>query len=340
MQGNYWTVYLRKTFEILNKNQIHSLTLHVYVDDGCIIWINGTEVARLYCSSGNKAYNSTTGTTHHEATAYEKVVLTGPYDYLVNGDNIIAVHALQVASGSTDFSIDVSVTAELSQPVSSFPLSVSNRYEIQPVWRTPEITEPGVLTIQIPGSAARAGKTYRVRSRMKDTTGRWSHWSEPIEFTAGTAAGADLLNYLRVSELMYHPAEGGAYDKEEYEFYRIDQYQRYPNAGSEYFVNHKGITFSFAGSSIASLGPGQCPGVVRNPAAFNSRYPGLSGRIAGAYSGKLSNDGETVEITDLWNGVIISFDYTTASSRLRPPTAADTAGAQRLRLWRISPPAF
>ena len=29
----------------------------------------------------------------------------------------------------------------------------------------------------------RAGHTYRVRARVKDATGRWSHYSAPVEFT-------------------------------------------------------------------------------------------------------------------------------------------------------------
>lgn len=323
MQGNYWTVYLRKTFEVPDKDQIQSLSLHVYVDDGCILWINGTEVARLHCSEGDKAYNSTTNTTDHEAGIYEEVILTAPYDYLVSGENVIAVHALQATTGSTDFSIDVSISASLSEPVSSSLLSVSNHYEIEPVWQSDEIMDSGDLDIQIPGSAARPDKTYRVRCRMKDTTGRWSHWSEPNEFTAGPAIGADLLNYLRVSELMYNPAPGGAYDKEEYEFIELTNISGTQTLDLSTVSITNGVTFSFAGSAVTSLGPGQYVLAVRNPTAFGSRYPGLSDRIAGAYSGKLSNEGETVEITDTWNGVVVSFTY---NDGLEWPQAADGAG--------------
>ncbi|MEZ6117063.1 MAG: hypothetical protein R3C28_10895 [Pirellulaceae bacterium] len=37
--------------------------------------------------------------------------------------------------------------------------------------------------IQIPVSQIAIGQTYRVRIRYQDDTGRWSHWSSPIEFT-------------------------------------------------------------------------------------------------------------------------------------------------------------
>ena len=54
--------------------------------------------------------------------------------------------------------------------------------EITPVWESEELTTltrdlvlpPGVLTV---------GHTYRVRVRLKDANGCWSHWSAPVQFT-------------------------------------------------------------------------------------------------------------------------------------------------------------
>lgn len=58
-----------------------------------------------------------------------------------------------------------------------------HKYEINAAWESEELTKAG--EIMIPATAVRPGVTYRVRVRMKDTTGRWSHWSPPIEFVAG-----------------------------------------------------------------------------------------------------------------------------------------------------------
>jgi hypothetical protein len=55
-------------------------------------------------------------------------------------------------------------------------------YEITPVWESAELTHPPAET-SIPAGLAKPSHTYRVRVRMKDVTGRWSHWSAPIEFT-------------------------------------------------------------------------------------------------------------------------------------------------------------
>jgi hypothetical protein len=56
-------------------------------------------------------------------------------------------------------------------------------YEIEPVWESQELTTQA-LQVDLPPAAVEPGHTYRIRARMKDVSGRWSHWSEPLEFTA------------------------------------------------------------------------------------------------------------------------------------------------------------
>jgi hypothetical protein len=84
-----------------------------------------------------------------------------------------------------------------------------------------------------------------------------------------------------------------------------------------------GVTFSFAGSAITSLAPGEFVLVVRNAAAFNSRYPGLSSRIAGQYTGKFDNGGEQVTLADTLDGTIADFEYNDSYGW---PISADGAG--------------
>jgi len=51
------------------------------------------------------------------------------------------------------------------------------RYEITALWQ-----DGGASAAQIPTTQLEAGHTYRVRARAQDSTGRCSHWSEPVEF--------------------------------------------------------------------------------------------------------------------------------------------------------------
>ncbi|HLH53601.1 MAG TPA: CotH kinase family protein [Verrucomicrobiae bacterium] len=55
--------------------------------------------------------------------------------------------------------------------------------EIQAVWESPELADPSA-PVSIPAGVAHPGRTYRVRAKMKDTAGSWSHWSAPVEFVA------------------------------------------------------------------------------------------------------------------------------------------------------------
>jgi hypothetical protein len=186
------------------------------------------------------------------------------------------------------------------------------KYEIDSVWESEEMTDSSNSTIQIPASEIKVGRTYRVRSRMKDNSGRWSHWSAPIQFVTGEPMSAGILEDLRITEVMYNPpvpSANDSTDNEEFEFIEL------MNIGDEnldlsYVSFVDGITFEFINGSITSLGPGEFVLVVRNYAAFVSRYgTDLSGRIAGEYSGKLSNNGENIILEDFWNSTIVQFEY-------------------------------
>jgi hypothetical protein len=131
---------------------------------------------------------------------------------------------------------------------------------------------------------------------------------------------------------MYNPADppaGSAYDSDDFEFIELK------NTGDEVIEDLSsvsftdGIEFSFAGSQVTRLEPGEFVLVVRNAAAFEARYGlSLSDRIAGEYgrdvtSQKLSNSGERVVLEDYWNGTMAKFEY---DDRGNWPATADGDG--------------
>ncbi len=76
---------------------------------------------------------------------------------------------------------------EISAPgVPSYEAGQPRVYEIEGAWTSPEIAQ-FAPEIQVPAEAAHPGHTYRARVRMKDATGRWSHWSEPVKFVVQAA---------------------------------------------------------------------------------------------------------------------------------------------------------
>jgi len=198
------------------------------------------------------------------------------------------------------------------------------KYEIESVWESGEIT-PFSNTIKIPASVVKVGHTYRVRCRMKDNTDRWSHWSSPIQFVAGEPLAAGVLENLRITEIMYNPAPGSPYNDYDYEFIELKNISTDETLDLTYVSFVEGITFGFDGNNVTSISPGQFVLVVKNKAAFESRYgTGFSSRIAGNFTtGKLENNGERVTLVDTWNGTIADFEYNNGRGW---PLAADGTG--------------
>jgi hypothetical protein len=199
-------------------------------------------------------------------------------------------------------------------------------------------------TQNIPPTGIEVGETYRARVRMQDTTGRWSHWSAPVEFTVTEpTSGADVRDFLRITELMYNPgdpsaAEQGAgfTDNDDFEFIELQNVSTTStlNLAGVHFAN--GIEFDFTGSAVTSLGPGQRVLVVKSTAAMTARYgAGLS--IAGEFANltALNNAGENIELADV-NGV--NFLDFTIDDAAPWPTTPDGGGPSLVKIDPLADP--
>lgn len=110
MQGNYSTIYLRHPFTVTSGAIPGRLRVRVYVDDGAIIWLNGTEVARLHVGTGFKGHDATAA--EDREPSWEDVDLTGIEGLLNVGTNVLAVLALNGSldgPAGSDFSIDTAL---------------------------------------------------------------------------------------------------------------------------------------------------------------------------------------------------------------------------------------
>jgi len=161
MRNAYSTLYLRHGFNIPAGNIPARLTLRVYVDDGAIVWINGTEVARLFVTGGFKPFNAVAAI--HEATWLD-IPLENPVDFLVEGDNVIAIHAINQNRSSSDFSIDAEL---ISSPLKVTQVEAAAGTNFLPQ-ASPQANPSAGLDFS--GTDIFLGKTFRLRSINSNLT--------------------------------------------------------------------------------------------------------------------------------------------------------------------------
>ena len=110
-----WTSYFRRQITVSDPSAIASLTLNVIRDDGFVVYINGTEVARDNMPAGTISYStgasSGISTRSGETTAVSVAI---PSSTLVAGTNTIAVEMHQFSNYSTDLSFNLQLLATFS----------------------------------------------------------------------------------------------------------------------------------------------------------------------------------------------------------------------------------
>ncbi|HOL32232.1 MAG TPA: lamin tail domain-containing protein [Anaerohalosphaeraceae bacterium] len=278
------SVYCRIAFEVSNPSVVSSLKLQIKYDDGFIAYLNGQEV----CRSSNISYEipPTAAAASHTASAFEEFDITSAVGQLTAGTNILAIHGINSSRTSSDLLILPKLIASVGSTV------------IPPIWYTTDGTDPrqsgGAVSpsASLYSGAVTLTESCCVKARAL-TNGTWSALNE-----AAYAVGP-VAESLRITELMYHPADPNC------------EYIEFRNIGSQ-TINvarvqmTRGVTFTFPSLSLA---PGEYAVVVQNLAAFAGRYNTAGMTIAGQYAGSLENAGEKIKLVDAAGQVIHLFDY-------------------------------
>lgn len=180
---------------------------------------------------------------------------------------------------------------------------------------------PNVVAFRSRAAAPRGGQALFVQGNY---SGHLSAWGETLTLTddqgrfvsSSSLVGTPSLaqQYLRITEIMYNPVPlpGNTNDAQQYEY--IELKNTSPNLPLDLSGVRltNGVQFSFAGSAVASLAPGQIVLIVRNQEAFMARYGGAGvppAGIAGQYTGALDNAGETLRLEDGVGEKILEFAY-------------------------------
>jgi len=123
--------------------------------------------------------------------------------------------------------------------------------------------------------------------------------------TPDTANAYPKVGPIIISEIMYHPdwPATGSYANDEYEYIELRNVSGvavtlYDSIDNIPWKFTNGINYTFgSGANAVTIAAGSRILVVKNPTAFNTRYPGLSSITYGPYSGWLANDGEAIELS-------------------------------------------
>ncbi|MGK0187810.1 MAG: hypothetical protein ACI9R3_003601 [Verrucomicrobiales bacterium] len=292
--------YVRLPFDFANTENLNSLTLTVWVDDGFVAYLNGIEVGSLLKPSP-LLWNSTTdggrGFPGGDSAVLDSPVvldLTSFKNQVRAGKNVIALHGMNSSEGGSDFL--VRATLSVNHTVSPTPATVDG--------------------------------TQVVTARAFDG----SQWSSPEQIPLIISDDlADNTN-LAVSEIMSRPSlptadevAAGFAKREEFEFLELLNISDTPVAliGMRFAA---GVDFDFNQSPIILVQSGGRVLLVKNRAAFEFRYgSSLADQIIGEFENgtMLKNEGERLHVTALDGSGVRDFVYDDSAPW---PVAPDQGG--------------
>lgn len=161
--------------------------------------------------------------------------------------------------------------------------------------------ERRLVTGPYSGHLSSFGEDLALKNAAGATVQTYTHVGNP----------SDAQQYLVISEFLYHPLSNPAA-----EFIEVTNISASVTVDLTGVHFSNGVDFSFTGSAVTSLAPGESVLVVKDQAAFEAVYgTGLSSRIAGEFAGgtELNNGGEGVKLDDATSSTIHSFTYSSAS---------------------------
>ena len=135
MEDSYSTVFLRKQFSVTNASAINELSFEVDYDDGFMVWINGTEVLNQG-GVNNPAYDDL-ASTQHESGTQETFTISNASQFLVDGENIIAVMMFNATLSSSDIMFNARMSFNGDDLSSTLTASGGASYK----WSTGDNTE-------------------------------------------------------------------------------------------------------------------------------------------------------------------------------------------------------
>ncbi len=269
------TIYLRASFHVDNPKSFAQLVLKMRYDDGFVAYLNGNEIARANVREARPTWRSVSSATRRDtqATAFEIFDLNDAARFLIEGKNVLAVHALNDDSGSSDFLIHPILQGAKRRQATGEDPSSATRY-MKPVAVTGHAT---------------------LRAAV-ESNGEWSAVVRDDFHPVIPAGKGNLI----ISEIFYDPLAD-----EELEFIELHNVSNIHAIDLEGVAVKEGIRFTLP---ALTLSPRECVVVARDESAFQKTY-GTGVKIGGTFQGKLSDQGEEVQLLDSQGRIIETVHY-------------------------------
>jgi hypothetical protein len=142
-------------------------------------------------------------------------------DFPIN-DLVFVTSAFSDPQGAGTFGALKWRVAEVTDPSApAYNPDADRLYEWNATWTSEEITT-FTNEIRIPPGVVAVGHAYRARARMRDNTGRWGHWSNPVQFIPRVTTNA-LPGEIIITEFFADTA-GPDDNKEWFEIYNATEH--------------------------------------------------------------------------------------------------------------------
>ncbi|MBN1999292.1 CotH kinase family protein [candidate division KSB1 bacterium] len=281
--------YVRIPF-FVSSDVLSDLTTLVFksqFDDGIVVYLNGVGILAQN-TPANPAWNSAAPSAVDSESEEKTFNVSAFIDKLVSGENLLAIHAMNVSRSSSDFLITASL--EANDKTSGISVSGSAvRY----------------------GSAVPIQKSGLLKARVLDDTG----WSALAQVQLWVL---EDVRELRITEIHYHPLDDSEPDDNaEFEFIELKNMGSglYDMSGMRF---SDGINFTFPQGKI--LNGGKILVLAANADSFEKRY-GFA--PDGVYTGKLDNSGESLVLEQANGDTLMNIRY---NDKYPWPKSADGEG--------------
>jgi hypothetical protein len=163
------SVLARKSFTLAQPLPA-TLQLRLLIDDGCVVYLNGTEVGRLRGPVNTLANTAASSSRSLANGTYETLTLSNLSSLLLEGTNVLAIHAANASISNSDFYLD----AELSfaggpSRIGPTPLAANSNQTPQ---SPPAISKVDAVSLApLPAEWPTPGVPVRVTARVTDPQG-------------------------------------------------------------------------------------------------------------------------------------------------------------------------